>query len=186
MKSKQLSAKFLLAFALIASPAAFAGKFDAYIGGFNFAAKTRTSSGSKSGFGAYKIAYQIPLLDNLEAGIGYTLIMANGVGGDAAFGFDLDISYFPLTPAGPLKIQDSKTTLKYESLWKPLVSLGYHARQFQSVSTQYNGFSIGAGVERKLDAQFNAKALLRYGSFLGANKGQATEITGLFGISFGF
>lgn len=172
----------LLAHALPAS----AGKFDAYAGGYSFSAKTRSSSGTKSGFGAYKIAYQIPLSHNIEAGIGYTLILSNTFGGDAAFGFDIDASYFPLSDVGAVKLQTEKTRIKYETLWRPLISIGYHARQFQSVSTQYNGFSAAVGVERVLDAGFNAKAILRYGKFAGANNGEATEITSLLGLTFSF
>lgn len=163
-----------------------AAKFDFYMGAFDFTAKTSSSEGTANGFGMYKINYSLPILNNLEAGIGYTLILADTISGDALFGFDIEMSYFPLTAATPIKIQTENTFAKQEALWKPFVLVGYAARQIQSVSTQYNGLSLGAGVERALDLKFNFKGLVRYTTMAGANQGEATELGILGGISFNF
>jgi hypothetical protein len=163
-----------------------AAKFDFYFGAFDFSAKTDSNEGSASGLGLYKINYSLPILNNLEAGLGYTVILSNTVSGDALFGFDIEVSYFPLTAAGPLKIQTENTQAIAEALWRPFVMLGYAARQIQSVSTQYNGVSLGAGVERALDKKFNFKGLVRYSTMAGPNEGEATELGMMGGISFNF
>lgn len=165
---------------------AHAAKFDFYFGAFDFSAQTASSEGSASGLGLYKINYSLPILNNLEAGLGYTVILADTVGGDALFGFDIEVSYFPLTAAGPLKIQTENTQAIAEALWRPFVMFGYAARQIQSVSTQYNGVSFGAGVERALDMKFNFKGLVRYATMAGPNEGEATELGIMGGISFNF
>ena len=180
------SAAFFLAVFLATFAPAKAAKFDFYAGAFDFSAETNSDEGSVSGLGAYKLSYYLPLFENFEAGLGYTLILSDTVSGDAAFGLDIEAAYYPFTSSSPLTFQTDKVYAKYESLWKPFVLLGYHARQFQSVSTQYTGFGLGVGVERALKHKFNLKSLVRYASLVGASDGEATELVILVGLTFNF
>jgi hypothetical protein len=182
----RLRASILCVFLTFASGKAIAAKVDLYFGAFDFSAETAATSGSASGAGAYKISYYLPIFDQVEVGLGYTLILADTFSGDSAFGLDVEMAYFPFTPAQDLKIQAEKTTATISHNWKPFVLGGYNARQFQSVSTQYNGFSAGFGFERKLEARYNFKGLFRYASLAGANEGTASEITILGGLTFNF
>ena len=163
-----------------------AAKLDLYFGAFDFSAKTASASGSKCGDGAYKISYFLPILEQLEVGIGYTVILSEVVGGDSSFGLDLEAAYFPLTSASSIKSQNESTVVLIESVWSPFVLLGYSARQFQSVSTQYNGFTAGIGVERKWNSKMNLKGLVRFASFAGPNDSSADELVILGGVSFPF
>lgn len=166
--------------------AAVAAKVDLFIGGFDFSAETSQGQGAASGFGLYKINYCLPVLTNVEVALGYTIILADTVGGDALFGFDIEMFYFPVTAAAPVRIRTESTFLSHESVWKPFVMVGYGARQIQSVSTQYNGISLGGGVERALNSKFNFKGLIRYLTMAGPNEGQATELGFMGGVSFSF
>ncbi len=189
MKRARLNHYFktaILAVILTSASRAHAGKLDAYLGAFDFSAKTPIGSGSKNGLGSYKIAYMMPVLDNLEVGIGYSLIFSNIVGGDSVYGFDIDAMYFPFTPHGKVKFQAPNSQVTTDTLWRPFVLLSYNARQFQSVSTQYNGFGFGAGTERAYDTRFTLKGMIRYITLSGPNGSTASEITALAGVSFGF
>ena len=176
-----------LAFSLsLAAAPASAGKVDAYVGAFDFAAKTSLASGSKSGLGAYKISYLMPVADQVEIGIGYSLIFSDVIGGDSVYGFDIEAAYYPFTPAGSVRTKAGDAIVQQDFMWRPFVLLGFNARQFQSIATQYNGFSGGVGVERTYDQRVSFKGLLRYVNLQGPSKANAREISILGGMSFGF
>lgn len=175
-----------LLFLILMPYKSFAAGFDFYFGGFSISATTASGSSSKSGLGAYKLSYQVPVLENLEFGLGYTLILSNTISGDAVFGIDLEFQYYPLTSADPLRMSTENVKVVNDPIWKPFVMMGYHQRQIQSVQTQYNGFGLGVGAERALDAQFNLKGLIRYLSLNGAREATATEIDFLLGLTFAF
>lgn len=163
-----------------------AAKLDLYFGAFDFSAETTSTSGSKSGAGAYKISYFLPILEQLEVGIGYTVILSEIVSGDSSFGLDLEAAYFPLTSASSIKSQNESTVVIIDSAWSPFILLGYSARQFQSVSTQYNGFTAGIGTERRWNNKMSLKGLVRFASFAGPNDSSADELVILGGVSFPF
>lgn len=186
MFKKQLRAAVLAIAITAVAPSAFAYKIDFLAGGFSLSAKTATGSGSVSGPGAYKFTYSVPVTSRFEFGIGYTLLMSEIVSGDASFGLDLEGSYFFLAPNVDLNIRTDSTSMSVSELWAPFVNAGFHQRQFQSVQTQYNGFSVGMGIERHLMKDFRLKALARYMSMNGANNATASIIDVLTGVSFQF
>jgi hypothetical protein len=163
-----------------------AAKLDLFFGGFSFSAETDSASGSASGVGAYLINYSLPIFDNLDVGLGYSLILADTFGGDSVFGLDVQAAYYPLTPGSEIKIVSGNTKATVGHIWKPYLSMNYSARQFQSVVTQYNGFGVGVGVERKLEAKYTLKCHLRYSAMAGPDSSTATEITFVSGLSFSF
>jgi hypothetical protein len=165
---------------------ASAAKFDFYFGAFDLSAETNENDGNVSGLGSYKMGYYLPALINFEFGIGYSLILSNTFGGDAAFGFEAEAAWFPFTQTTPIKVQSDKSFIRISPLWRPFVYAGYIVRQFQSVETQYNGFSLGLGAERALTYDFDAKFLVRYITLAGPNESEATEIDVLAGITFDF
>lgn len=175
----------IILFAL-AAPLAHAGKVDVYFGGFDFSAKTSLAEGSKSGFGAYKISYLMPITNNVEIGIGYSLIFSNVIGGDSVYGFDIEAAYFPLTPSTRVKTHTERAIVGQDFTWRPFVLGSFNARQFQSIATQYNGFGGGLGVERAYDARFTFKGLIRYLTLSGPSDSSAKELTAIGGVSFGF
>lgn len=177
--------RILLVAALVAVPA-HAGKLDAYIGAYDFAAKTPVAKGSKSGVGAYKVSFLLPISDRFEAGIGYSLIYSDIFTGDSVYGFDVELAYFPFTSAGRVQVASGNTQVAIEPQWRPFAMVGFNPRQFQSISTQYNGYSLALGTERTYTGQFNLKGMVRYAMLTGPNTATASEITILGGISFNF
>lgn len=161
----------------------YAAKVDLYGGLYSFSAETADTSGSKSGLGAYKLAISLPLTDRIEMGLGYSLIFSQIFTGDAVYGIDLEASYFPVTPASPVEAQSDQIAMRTDFDWRPFVAGGYHARQFQSVKTQYNGFSLGIGTEKSFRGRYSLKGLIRYGLMAGPDESSATEIIVVVGLS---
>src|SRR4051812_34111906 len=71
----------------------YAGKLDLDLGFFNIQSQSQWISN----FGYYSLTYRHALYFGLEAGVGYTMIMTNIVGGDSASGFDVYLNWFPLS-----------------------------------------------------------------------------------------
>ncbi len=186
MKAKLLKPVLAgLALSMFTCPA-LAHKLDFLAGGFSLSAKTSKGSGSRSGLGAYKFTYMIPVTANLDFGLGYTLILSDTFTGDAAFGLDLETNYFPFTPNAPIEISGANLSARMSEIWSPFVGAGYHQRQFQSVQTQYNGFSVAAGVERSFNEDFRIKGICRYLLMNGANRSTASVLDVLIGVSVQF
>lgn len=183
---KRLSFLSMTLFLLLLTDRAEAYKLDFLAGGFSLSAQTSSSSGSISNLGAYKISYLVPVTNHFEFGLGYTLIMSDVVSGDAAFGLDLDLNYFPISANSALELRTGNTSARMTEKWAPLIGVGFHQRQFQSVQTQYNGFSISGGAERALVDQFSLKAIVRYMYLNGASGATANLIDALVGVSFQF
>ena len=138
-------------------------------------------------FGTYRLAALFSVLPNLEAGVGYTVIMSKGIGGDLAYGFDFALNYFPFTAASPARWASDGKTMEVVELWRPYVGMGFSQRQFQSVFSAYAGFNACAGVERSLE--WNRMSLKAEGrlSVLGGPAGAAAlegTLTGGISISF--
>lgn len=184
MKAR-LRSLILIICAFTALPAR-AYKLDFMAGGFSLTAETSGGSGSKSGLGAYKFTYAIPVTGDLDFGLGYTLIFSDIFTGDASFGLDFEVSYFPMSPSAPIGISTANTSVRMTEVWSPFVGVGYHQRQFQSVQTQYNGFSAAVGVERALTENARIKGMCRYLFMNGANEATATILDVLAGVSFQF
>lgn len=174
------------AFCLSHSSDVLGAKLDIYVGAFQFEASTSSDSGSVSNLGFYKLGYYLPLLEKFELGLGYTVIMSDIISGDSAFGFEVEAFYFPLTATTASRLGTDSIAVKINPLWRPFVMGGFHARQFQSVSTQYTGFGLGGGFERALNEEFDLKVLFRYIGFVGPSSGEATEISLSGGVTFSF
>lgn len=184
MKAK-LRNLILIVFATVTNPAQ-AYKLDFIAGGFSLTAETSSGSGSKSGLGAYKFTYSIPVTSNLEFGLGYTLIFSDTFTGDASFGLDIETSYFPFSSGAAVDLSTTNTSVRMTEIWSPFIGAGYHQRQFQSVQTQYNGFSVAFGLERALTENVRIKGMCRYLFMNGANEATATIMDVMAGASFQF
>jgi len=176
----------LILFLVGLGQSAFSAKLDLYFGAFDFSAETAEAADTISGLGVYKISYLLPITSHVEVGLGYSLVMSDTFGGDSSFGFDVESAWFPWTLTEPIKIRSDKTSLRMVALWRRFLSLGYNVRQFQSVETQFTGFSVGVGAERALRLGYDLKFLLRHTSLSGPNDATASEIDALAGVSFSF
>lgn len=172
--------------ALLTGPASRANKFDLSAGYYSLTAKTSSASGNSAGLGGYKLTYSFDLFRGLQLALGYSLIMSNTVGGDLGYGLDLGFEYFFLTPPQSVQGSSPSAFMSVSPLWRPFVGTSFHQRQFQSVRTNYAGFGVSAGVERSLDAPFDAKAQIRYSALTGPGSSTATELMALLGLVYTF
>ncbi|MCB0414004.1 MAG: hypothetical protein KDD50_06705 [Bdellovibrionales bacterium] len=161
-------------------------KVDAMAGYFSIDAKTNQASGSVSNIGSYLVSVSLPFAHQFDLNVGYSLIMSKGIGGDLAYGIDAGVNYFPFTPSTSIKAIDDKSFLQVSPLIKPFFGISFHQRQYQSVQTNYAGFGLSVGMERKINAAFDLKLMTRYVSLIGPQSAQASELIFMGGISYGF
>ncbi len=161
-----------------------AGKIDAMFGYYSLTAKSSRSSGAISGLGSYKIGYFQNFYKNFEAGVGYTVIMSDIVGGDMEYGLDIAINYFPVSSSSTKVFNNTDMSVKVYDLWRPYVGAGFAQRQIQSVKVSYAGFALQGGVERRVDGALSLKSELRMVSLVGETQGEATEVNMFVGLSF--
>lgn len=157
-------------------------KLDAQVGAFQVEAQSGNRGGSLAGPGVYRFGLGIEVLPSVEASVGYTLIMSNGIGGDLSFGLDTSFHYFPFTPVYDEQVKSEALKMKIHPLWRPFVGLGFHQREFQSVRSSFAGFGFQVGVERALTQNFDFRFSLRYISLNGPSGSTAAEITGTAGV----
>ncbi len=167
-------------------PNAFAVKFEAATGGYSFSAKTSNGSGSIGGVGIYRIAYYLPVLRQLEAGIGYTFMASQIVTGDLGFGYDLSLKYFLLSSIEPDFLTTKNSVAFINPKLRPFVGIGFYQRQFQSVGTAYGGVGIKAGSEFAYNKRMSLISDIRYVTYVGPESSEATEISIVFGIALHF
>ncbi len=183
---KRLKLSILILLGILWCPCVHAGKLELATGYYSFSAETSKAKGEHSNFGAYRLLISRPVHEQIDVGIGYSLLAEDIVTGDLVFGFDLAVRYFPVTPAGGTSIRSERVKLNVEHLWRPFLGVGFQQRQFQSIQTTYAGFSVSAGVERALEKAFDLIGELRYTTLAGPNEGEANEIMGSVGLSFEF
>lgn len=162
---------------------AIAGKVDFGFGFFGISAKTARSQGSLSNVGAYMVQYRHPFGSKLEVGLGYSVLMSKGIGGELAFGPDIGIYYFPLTRNNSLEMDEFATRMSWSEVWKPYLSVCFAQKQFQSVQTTYAGIGFTVGTERSLDSSVNVFGQASYRTMSGNSGATATEFSVLGGAS---
>lgn len=180
MKVKALSILILIS---TVSTSAWASKFDAMLGMFAINAKANNETASVSGLGSYKLQFNKSVLDQFDMFIGYTVNMANTIGGDLGYGLDIGANYFPFSFTEPSEYDRGSWSARRDELWRPYVGMSFNQRNFQSVRNGYAGFGFNAGTEYAISKQYSLKGELRYISLAGSNDSTATETNILVGIS---
>ncbi len=160
-----------------------AAKFDAMVGMFQIDATAAGQTASIGGFGSYKLQFNKSVLDNFDTFIGYTVNMANMIGGDMGYGLDIGVNYFPFSFTEPSEFDKGPWSIRRDELWRPYVGMSFNQRNFQSVKNGYAGFGFNFGTEYAFNKQYSLKAELRYISLTGSSESTATEINTLVGIS---
>lgn len=170
----------------LAAPQAHAGKLDAGAGVFQITSKTQKAESRISNFGVYRIGYFHPILEHLDIGIAYTLVMSGGFGGDLGYGLDVGANWFPLTRSGQTAWKTPELAYAMVEPWRPYAGISFNQRQFQSIQAGYAGFGLNIGCERSLVNSISAKAEGRYLRLAGPSQGSITEWDGYAGISVEF
>jgi hypothetical protein len=178
---------FHLAMLFVGSPV-HAYKIEVVGGGYSFTATNKRNNTTKgiSGFGSYRIGMQLPFFNQFAVDAGYSLLATNGVSGDLAFGFDLGVLYFPLTPVDEINVQTDSVNANFQSMWRPFVGIAFHQRNFQSTSSQYAGTGLRLGVEMQTTRTISITGSIRYMQLGGPNESQASQLDVLAGALFGF
>lgn len=179
---------FIIAFCcLLFSGELQARKLNLKFGFFNVSAKTSSSSGNLNAVGAYNVSLHQEIQDNLEAVIGYSVLMSKTIGGDLGFGLDIGMNYFPFSRLRPQKTELGNASVYINELWRPYVGLNFSERRFQSVEANYAGFGISLGTERQLEQNdYSLVFEFKYTSFEGTSSATANEIILFTGISMPF
>lgn len=172
---------------LLVSEGLHARKLNMKFGFFDVSAKTSVKKGNLNAVGAYNVSLTQAIRDNLEASIGYTLMMSKTVGGDLGFGLDIGLNYYPFSRITPQKTELKSASIYIEELWRPYIGVGFTERRFQSVESNYAGFSVSFGTERQLEVEDYSLILeLKYSSLGGTSSSTATELTVMSGLSIPF
>ncbi len=153
---------------------------------YSFSAKTSKSEANLSNWGAYSFEYMIPFYDQLEFHFGYTVNMANGIGGDIAYGLDLGVTYYPFSRTSNIYFQRPDFNLTILEQWRPFIGLSFHQRQFQSIRTSYAGFGITGGSEYAMWKRTSLVGSLRILSLSGPESSTATLLEMFAGFIFSF
>lgn len=161
-------------------------KLDTLFGYYSLEAKNSTGSGSLSALGLYSFYVRKSFLPKFDFGIGYSIMMSKSFVGDASYGPDLGIFYFPLTNARPIFAESSTTVYRSNELIKPYVGLNFHQRNYTASKSTYGGFSGIVGCEFEVGYPFMLNAQFRYLSLQGPQGASATDINVMGGITFWF
>ncbi|MFZ9596551.1 MAG: hypothetical protein ACO3A2_10790 [Bdellovibrionia bacterium] len=179
-------ASIVMALGLWVPLPAWAFKLDMTAGAFAVDAKTSKANGSLSNFGIYRFQFSYPFTSQIEGGVGYTVIMSNGIGGDLGYGLDLSASYYPLTHGSPSETQLDGSRVDFTETWKPFIGVSFNQRQFQSIQTGYAGFGVSIGVERHYEKSLSFIGSVSYRTLTGSQSATATELSGVLGVSLFF
>lgn len=190
MALKHLLALFAFLWALTSSQAIASAdsndqrKIALTTGFFSYSGKSSNGAVTLSNIGAYHFNFLQQLYSKLAMGIGYTVIMSDGLGGDMSFGIDLGLNYFPFTGITNANYRTDQKSIRIAPLWKPYVGLSFHQRQYQSISTSYAGFGLIGGADYHWKDNISWSADVRLISLLGPKDATATEMTLNIGIVF--
>lgn len=165
-----------------------AGKLVVSGGAYSFSAQSQASRASAaiSGLGSYQLAYRQVMGPRVELDLGFSLIATETFGGDLAFGLDVGANYYPVSNAEPLFADIGTTTVVLSDRWRPFFGLGFHQRNFQSISSQYAGFGVKGGTEFQFDQALVFHGTLRVLSLGGPNNSSAMSVDVLGGMVFQF
>jgi hypothetical protein len=177
-----------IAVLLLLAPAAHADSLSLSTGFFDLSpSRPSESTQSVSALGIYEIFYRHPFFNSIEVGLGYSLLVANGVSGDLGYGIDIDLNYFPFTAPESTRDQTHNVQLVVNPLWRPFVGVAFIQRQFPSADATYAGFGAKIGTLRTLTDKFSIRSEFRYSTLGGSVSGlSATSIDFLIGVNFEF
>lgn len=177
----------IVALVLCFTEGLYARKLNLKFGFFDVSAKTSARTGNFNAVGAYNVSFHQEIRDNLEATLGYTLLMSNTFGGDLGFGLEIGLNYFPMSRLAPQKTELKSASVYIEELWRPYIGAGFTERRFQSVEANYAGFSLTLGTERQLTIEnYSLIIEMKYSSLGGTSSSTATELTLSSGLSIPF
>ncbi len=178
---KNLLSLFLICFSF---QALAIGQLDLSYGYFSINSKTQEKSASISSPTAANIGYQLPVSENLQFLIGYSLLLADISASDKGYGLNVGVNYFPVSSSKNEEFKSDLIHVIRHEIWKPFVGLGFYQREFQSIKNSYAGFGVNGGVERFLNKTMSLKGELRAIALAGSNEAEALEFNSFLGVIF--
>jgi len=169
---------------MLCSVNAWAQKLSFGFGAYDVSAQVEDQETSVTNLGAYKIQYNFVLQEKIDLFLSYNLIVEDIFNGDKAFGPQFGLAYYP---RGSKSVSNSSlgniSFLKMKDL-NYYFTASFVQRQYQSIKTNYAGFSIGAGVEWGINDKLILYSDFQTSLLEGANGGEATETMATFGVRF--
>jgi hypothetical protein len=171
-------------FIMLLAPYAYAQKISVGFGGYYINAQVGKNETSLTNLGAYKMQYHSKIQEHFEILVAYNIIIEDIIVGDKAFGPFLGLSYYPFgsqTSAhatyGPFSISQIKN-------WNPYVFGGFNQRQYQSIKSNYSGFSFGAGTELGFSRHISLFSEAQLALLEGPNEGSMQEMQIIVGMNY--
>jgi len=162
------------------------GKLDVSMGYYSLSAKANDKKTNVQNLGVYQLNYRKDITRKLEISIGYSLIATQIYTGDFGFGPDIGMTYFPFTSANTIEATNNHIELTSFELYKPYLITAFHQRQYQSIQSNYAGFSFGIGNEFYWKNFYYINTQLRYLPLGGPDKATSDEIDLIFGITLSY
>jgi len=135
--------KWLLSIFL--STSVYSANFGVMSGYYNLSSKGERGNSKVSSLGSYRFFYHHNVTQKLTADFSYTILYEKNIGGDSSYGFDIGMNYFPFPRTSVTPKEVKRVQIKIEPKYSPYVGLGYHQRQYQSISTAYSGPGVKGG-----------------------------------------
>lgn len=171
----------LLTCGLVSSRALAAGGHISFlIGNFSYS----TPAGSASGLANYSLSYSYDASRKLAIYAGANAILSKIISGQGGFGFDIGVSYYPFTTAGPIHEKSDNIEVVTWQVWRPYVGFGLRQRTFVAASqASYIGTGISFGVDRQLNERFSLRLQANYDKLTGPGSISATQTNAAVGGS---
>lgn len=176
--------KLLPSILLLKSISSFGGSFGVMTGYYSLSSKKGAKTTNVSALGSYRFFYHHEVRPNFIADLSYTILFEKSLGGDSSYGFDIGGSYFPFQIASSTQSKFDNIKIKIEPKYSPYIGLGYHQRQYQSISSAYSGPGVKVGTIYSYNKSFNIIGEARYISLSGPVSATASEISTNIGVVF--
>lgn len=173
--------KWLLSFLLLIVNS-YGGNLGVMTGYFSLDSKSSKASNKVSSVGSYRFFYHHEVRPNLTADLSYTILFEKGIGGDSSYGFDIGLNYFPFSSSSSTSKKIDNVQIKVEPKYSPFFGVGYHQRQYQSISTAYSGPGLKGGTTYSYNKNLNLIGEARYILLSGPSDAEAVETSLSIGI----
>jgi hypothetical protein len=180
-------AKFwLLSGVVLFASQAQASRVSFETGGYTLAANSGGRTSLLGSIGVFRLAFQYPVHPQVDLHLGYTIATSKVFSGELAYGLDLGASWYFLTRAESIKLeQPGRVYTAYERL-RPFASLGFYQRQYQSLQAGFAGFGLGLGLDVALAKAWTLRLGARGIFLFGPNSSSLINLDYLLGTSFQF
>lgn len=157
-------------------------------GSYDFSVKTKTSSASVNGLGAYSIGLGYAFADQWLASVSMELMRSQTLTGDAATGLDISVRWYPFTYSGYKFYNDGQIGYNISQEWRPYIGAGFRQRQFiLAITTSYLGLGIFTGIDYQISSKIHLNGEIRFDQYQGSDQDTKAQMMNfLLGLAYHF